>query len=201
MNRRFVLLLPLLIACCGDNERPVPARAHFPPLRYSYLPPINLNVQRVEMDEGFFPSTASGEIVAQSPVDPVDTLFAMARDRLKPMATSGTARFGIRTVSIVRRGNAISGELAVRLDVRDAEGTNSGYAEARATAEHTGPVPDQRSVIYDMMKSMMDQMNVELEFQIRNKLRSWVAEPPAATPPARQPVEPNLPPPPPAPPM
>jgi hypothetical protein len=36
-----------------------------------------------------------------------------------------------------------------------------------------------------MMKSMMDNMNVELEYQLRNKLKSWLVDAPAeATPPA-----------------
>jgi hypothetical protein len=75
--------------------------------------------------------------------------------------------------------------LAVRVDVRDDDGTNTGFAEARVSAKHTGPVADQRAVLYDMMKSMMDNMNVELEYQLRNKLKSWLVDAPAeATPPA-----------------
>jgi len=48
---------------------------------------------------------------------------------------------------------------------------------------------------------MMDDMNVELEYQLRNKLRSWIVDPPAEPPPTAQPVNPSmklpLPPPPP----
>ena len=90
LNRRAALLLPLLLASCGDDDDPTPtARRDFPPLRYGYLPPIKLNVQRLEMAEGFVPPSGDEEMIGFSPVDPVDTLNAMARDRLKPVAQSG----------------------------------------------------------------------------------------------------------------
>ena len=41
--RRFVLLLPLALAMCGEEEEPV-----FAPLRYNYLPPIPLNVASID---------------------------------------------------------------------------------------------------------------------------------------------------------
>jgi len=183
LNRRTAVMLPILLAACGDDERPVPKRGGFPPLRYGYLPPINLNVKRVEMAEGFTsPPVGNGEVIGLSPVDPVETLFAMARDRLKPVSNGGTAKFGILTASITRRRDMLNGTLAVRLDVRDGDDTNSGYAEARVTADRNGPVSDQREIIYEMLKSMMEQMNVELEFQIRKNLRSWIVEPPAGVP-------------------
>ena len=68
----------------------------------------------------------------------------------------------------------MNGTLAVRLDVHNGDDTNSGFAEARVTATHSGPIADQRAVVYDMLKSMMSDMNVELEYQLRNKLKAWV---------------------------
>jgi hypothetical protein len=206
LARRAVLFLPFVLASCGDDDEP-PVRAvrrDFPPLRYGYLPPISLNVQRVEMAEEFIPPSGGDEISGSSPVSFADTLYAMARDRLKPVAPTGTATFRILTASVTRHRDTLNGVLAVRLDVSDADGGNSGFAEARVNANHSGPVADQRAAVYDMLKSMMDDMNVELEYQLRNKLRAWVIDAPAATPPVPTPapVDPsvNLPPPPPAPP-
>jgi len=208
VSRRAALLLPLILAACGDDdEAPAPVvRRDFPPLRYGYLPPINLNVQRVETADGFVPGSGDNDLIGASPVEPVATLFAMARDRLKPVASSGTATFRVLNASIVRHRDALDGELAVRVDVRDDDGTNTGFAEARVSAKHTGPVADQRAVLYDMMKSMMDNMNVELEYQLRNKLKSWVVDTPAdaaspATPPPTAPAPPPTMPLPPAPPL
>jgi hypothetical protein len=196
LTRRAALLLPLLAAACGDDQPPARVRTDFPPLRYSYLPPINLNVQRVVMAGDFAPATGDGEV--GDPSMP-ETLNAMARDRLKPVGTGGVATFRILTASIKSHRDTLDGLLAVRVDVQDADGGNTGFAEARATATHSGPISDLRATTYDMLKTMMDGMNVELEYQLRNKLRAWIVEP-AAEPVA--PVDPSvkLPSPPPAPP-
>lgn len=198
LTRRAALLPLLWLASCGGDKGP-PPRTNFPPLRYGYLPPISLNVQRVEMAEGFVPPSGSGEVSDTSPVNLAETLFAMARDRLKPVAMTGTATFRILTASITRKSDKLDGVLAVRLDVKDADGGNSGFAEARVTATHSGTISDQRGSVYDLLKGTMDDMNVELEFQLRSKLRAWIVEPPD---PAPQPVNPGvkLPPPPPTPP-
>lgn len=206
LTRRTALSLPLLLAACGgDDEAPAPAlRRDFPPLRYGYLPPITLNVQRVEMAEGFIPPSGDDEVSGISPVNLADSLFAMARDRLKPVAMTGTATFRILTASVTRHRDTLNGVLEVRLDVSDADGGNSGFAIARVSATHSGPGADQRGAVYDMLKSMMDDMNVELEYQIRNKLRPWVVDTPTEAPatpaPAPAPDEPSSPLPPPIPP-
>jgi hypothetical protein len=180
LARRTALLLPLLLAACGGEEE-VPAPeigGNFPPLRYGYLPPIKLNVQRLETARGFVLPTGEDEIIGLSPVDPVETLYAMARDRLQPVAQSGTATFRVITASVTRRRDTLTGVLAVRLDVRD--GDNSGFVVARVTANHSGNLASQRAAVYELLKTMMFQMNVELEYQLRNKLRSWVMNTQAA---------------------
>jgi hypothetical protein len=184
LTRRAALLSPLLLASCGDDDPPPrQSRRDFPPLRYGYLPPINLNVQRVEMAEGFMPPAGNGEISDTSPVNFAETLFAMARDRLRPVGTAGgTATFSIQAASIVRRGNTMNGTLAIRLDVRSEDGAATGYAEAHVIANRTGSIDDQPALVYDMLKSMMKDMNVEMEFQIRNQLRVWLVDPTSAPP-------------------
>jgi hypothetical protein len=196
LARRTALLLPLLIAGCGDDTPSTPVRANFPPLRYAYLPPISLYVQRVEITGDFVPPAGDDQV--GDPSFMADTLYAMARDRLKPVAAGGTATFRILNASITRHGDTLDGLLVVRVDVHDADNINTGFAEARVTATHSGPIQDMHSATYDMFKWMMDDMNVELEYQLRNKLKTWISEP-ATVPP--QPVNPTTPlPPPPVPP-
>lgn len=191
VTRRGALFLPLLLAACGDDA-PVPETRHdFAPLRYGYLPPIELNVARVRMASDFVPPSGGGELIGASPVDPVETLTAMAHDRLKPVGANGTATFRVLTASIVRRGDTLNGVLAVRLDVRNDEDTSSGFIEARSNATHGGAISDQRAVLYDMMQTMMEKMNVEFEYQIRNRLTAWVAAPANAAPAPSRPVDPS----------
>ena len=187
--RRAVLLMPLLLAACGDDEEaPVPETGgDFPPLRYGYLPPIKLGVQRVETARDFVLPTGEDEMIGLSPVSPIDTLYAMARDRLQPVAQSGTATFRVVTASITRQHDTLNGVLAVRLDVRD--GDDNGYVVARVTASHSSKNASRRAAVYDLLKSMMFQMNVELEYQVRNKLKAWVVntQPAPASAPQAQP--------------
>jgi hypothetical protein len=199
LTRRSALVLPFLLAACGGDDEPGRQKGRdFPPLRYGYLPPLRLNVRRIDMADGFVPPSGDDEIGGASPASPGETLFAMARDRLKPVGANGQGVFQLQTASITRRRDALNGVLAVRLDVRNDDGGETGYAEARVTASRNGSIGDRRAAAYDILKSMMDDMNVELEFQIRRQLRSWLLDTPPE-PKAAEPVE-KLPLPPPPPP-
>lgn len=201
LSRRAAMAVMLsLTSCAGDDDRDArrPATRDLPPLRYGYLPPIPLNVRRLEVDAGFAPPEGEAEIGGASPSRPAETLFAMAGDRLKPAGDAGLALFQVDTASIARRGDTLSGVLAVRLTVK--KGDDSGFAEARVVASRTGPIGTPRAAAYDMLKSMMDDMNVELEFQIRDKLRGWIVEAgPSASRPATSGLALPMPPPPPPP--
>ena len=181
-HRRAALLLPLLLfACAPEREASAPApRGGFAPLRYDYLPPVRLNVERLRLDEAFAPPSGPGEVGPLAPVGVAGTLFLMARDRLKAVGVGGAATFSIQTASITRAGNALNGILAVRLDVRDSDNVNRGFVEARVTGTRGMGGQDTRAALYDLLKSMMDDMNVELEYQIRRELRDWLADAPAA---------------------
>ena len=197
LARRALLLMPLLLAGCGgDEETPVAeAGGDFPPLRYGYLPPIKLGVQRLETARGFVLPTGEDEMIGLSPVSPLETLYAMARDRLQPVAQSGTATFHVVTASITKQHDTLNGVLAVRLDVRD--GDSNGYVVARVTATRSAKNASRRAAVYDLLKSMMSQMNVELEYQIRNKLKAWVVNTqpgPAVAPQAQPSLPPAVPP-------
>ncbi len=180
-SRRAILTLPLLISACGGDEPAAPPRRDFPRLSFSYLPPIPLNIQRLEVAEDFVRPTGDGELADGFAME---AILGMARDRLKPMGTGGMGRFRILAASIALRRDTLTGVLAVRLDVRNDDDTNNGVAEARVTSTKTGSIGDRRGAAYDMLKSLMDDLNVELEYQIRSKLRTWIHEPasPGATP-------------------
>ena len=178
LPRRTALLLPWAAAACGGDT---PARA-MPPLRYDYLAPLRLNVATVDLGETPPPSP----IEAQSPAPLNATLRQMALDRLAAGGTSGRAVFTIDTAQVVRSSNHLDGLAAVRLELFTDDGARAGFAEARVTrSSATGG--NLREALYDLTRLMMDDMNVELEFQVRRSLRNWLQDPTAAPPPA--PVE------------
>lgn len=178
LPRRTALLLPWVVAACGGNA---PARA-MPPLRYDYLPPLRLNVATVDVGNAPPPSP----VEAQSPAPLGATLRQMALDRLAAGGISGRAVFTIDAAGVDRSSDHLDASMAARLEIFTDDGARAGFAEARVTRSSiTGG--NLRETLYDLTRLMMDDMNVELEFQIRRSLRDWLQDPTAAPPPA--PVE------------
>ncbi len=182
LTRRGALLLPLLLAACGGNEP-----QYFPPLRYDYLPPIRLNVASIEIEQHFVPSGVAPDVTQFDPVHPADALRTMAQDRLKAFGSVGHAAFIIQDASLVRHGDTINGTMDVVLNVYPSTtGPRAGFAEARVMRQHTGHIDDLRATLYDMTKEMMKAMNVEFEYQIRNRLHDWLVSDKATLPPVQQ---------------
>jgi hypothetical protein len=169
LSRRSSLLLPLALAACGG---PPP---DYPPLRYNYLPPIRLNVASVEVRQDYVPSGVAPDLSSLDPVQPVDALRQMAADRLQPFGPAGRAVFVIQNASVLRDGDTITGTFAVRLDIYTSANNRVGYAEARVAHSHSGHVDDIHQLLYDMTKQLMDEMNVQFEYQVVHSLRDWVA--------------------------
>jgi hypothetical protein len=169
LSRRSSLLLPLALAACGG------APPDYPPLRYNYLPPIRLNVASISVRQDYVPSGVAPDLSPLDPVQPVDALRQMAQDRLKPFGAAGQAVFVIQNASVLRDGDTITGTFAVRLDIYTSANTRVGYAEARVAHSHSGHVDDIHQLLYDMTKQLMDEMNVQFEYQVVHSLRDWVA--------------------------
>jgi hypothetical protein len=161
-----------LLAACGGPSRP----RTFAPLSWDYLPPIKLNVASIEIDDSWM-SRDGREVGFLAPMSPKQALRRMAEDRLVAGGTSGRAKFVIEAASIVRSDDTYVGNFAVELSVGTANGTRSGYAEARVY--RTQPVDDDspegvRAELYDLVKRMMTDMNVEFEYQVRKSLRDYL---------------------------
>ena len=176
LSRRSALLMPLIAAACAGQP---PVRQSFPPLRYDYLTKLRLNVANIE----FAPPPEPGPLDALNPVPPAEALLQMARDRLAPGGSLGRAVFTVDQALISRLPNGLEGALAVHLDVLTSQATRAGFAEARVSRRAVGIGSDLRSALYDITRQMMEDMNVEFEFQVRRSLRDWLQEPTTAPPP------------------
>lgn len=188
-HRRLLLLAPLALAACGGGDEPPPAKkpASRPPLRYGYLPPIRLNAAKLETSDES--GASGGEDSVAPPIDLTDTLFRLARDRLKPVAKTGVARFQVQTASLTRDKDTLRGTISVRLDIREETSGDAAYAEARVTGSAPIGAAGEQDAAYDLVKSLMDDLNVELEYQIRKELRAWVVAPVADTPAQAKPAK------------
>jgi hypothetical protein len=181
LSRRSSLLLAVALAACGGPPPP-----DYPTLRYDYLPPIRLNVASIEVQQDFVPSGVAPDVSPLDPAQPADALRQMAADRLKPFGPAGRAVFVIENASMIQDGDTITGTFAVRLDIYTSANNRVGYAEARVSHTHSGNIDDIHRVLYDMTKQLMDDMNVQLEYQVIHSLRDWVISGTAAPTPVQQ---------------
>ena len=174
--RRMLLLLPLVATGCGDGE---PLRTSFAPPSYSFLIPLQLNVASIE--EAAPPPP--GPLDDINPAPPAQALLQMARDRLVAGGSLGRAVFTVDDATITRTNGGLNGTMAVHLDVLTSEGTRAGFAEARVSRRSDGIGSDLRGALYDMTTQMMQDMNVEFEFQVRQSLREYLQVATTAPPP------------------
>jgi hypothetical protein len=171
--RCVLLALPLALAACGGEEATPPV--NYPPLRYDYLPKLRLNVARIAIDDSWAPRGEARHVEFLAPEQPRDALRQMAQDRLFPAGAHGVASFVIEDASIVRGPGQLDGSLRVRLDIIDDSGTLLGSAEARV--RQVRPLDDDspavmRDVLYRFVRSMMEEMNVNFEFELRKALKT-----------------------------
>ena len=174
LSRRMILALPLALgACAGGGARPVA----YPPLDYSYLPPLRLNVAHIAIEQRFMASGQPPSVNQYDPVSPTAALRRMAEERLKPYGTAGKAVFVIDDASLVQNGQTITGTFAVRLEIYTSADTRAGFAEASVSQQRVGEVHDLAGTLYRLTRKLMDRMNVELEYQIRRSLGEWLVTP------------------------
>lgn len=178
LSRRLMLLLPLAAAACGGDE---PVR-DLVPLRFDFLTKLRLNVASVDVGDAPPPSP----VEAQSPEPVGQAVRQMAVDRLAAGGSSGRAVFVVDQARVVRVGGRLEGLLAVHLDVLTTDGSRAGFTEARVSRAVTTR-GDVRAALYDLTRQMLDDMNVEFEYQLRRSLRDWLQDPTTA--PAPAPVE------------
>ena len=175
LTRRSALLLPMLLAACGDDT----VRRDFPPLRYDFLTRLELNVADIAYGELPQPGPLDGT----DPTPPGPALLQLLQDRLIAAGSSGRARVTVGEARITRDGDDLDGAMSVRVDIITADGSPAAFAEARVARHATGIGRDLRGALYDFTKQMLDDMNVELEFQLRRSLKDYLQTTSTAPPP------------------
>ncbi|MDR3520365.1 MAG: hypothetical protein P4L54_01990 [Acidocella sp.] len=177
--KRLRFLAPIAVlalsACGGDSTPP----ATYTPLNYSYLPPIMLKVVTVNIQNNYVPDAGAQALLAQDPETPADAMLAVARQRLVANGTPGTATFTVENASIEPENGNLVGTLTVRLDVVSPDGRAKGYTEASVNHSETAPDSNDQAkmqaVLYDITTQLMNEMNVELQYQMQHNLGSWIA--------------------------
>ena len=164
------MLAAPMLAGCADDAPP----ASYPPPSYDYLTPLRLNVGRIEIDDSWAPRGAARRVEHLAPVTPREALRRMAEDRVLAGGTAGRAVFVIEDAGIIRGPRNYEAALSVRLDMADDAGNRLGQATARVVQVRPVRGESERAVrddLYAFVRELMNEMNVEFEFQMRRAMR------------------------------
>lgn len=178
------LSLFLLVPLAGCDMPP--RRESFADLTFQHLPPIRLDVARIEVVEAYRRSADPNRIENDFPTHPGVGAARWGRDRLQAAGADGLARYTVLEASVVAtklpRTTGLVGAftqdqsdrydalLQVRLEVNNRAGAQSGVitAEARDTATATEDMTlNQREQLwFAMTQRLLDTLNAEIEKQI-----------------------------------
>jgi hypothetical protein len=152
----------------------------FAPLDYSYLPPLVLKVASLNVVNNYVPSPSQATLIGEDPVSPITTLENMLNRRLVASGAPGTATIAIQTASIDQVNGNLTGTMTVDVSVSSPDGRSTGYAEATVSASQTAPdsdasLNDTQAALYGLTKRLMEDMNVQLQYQLQHNLSSWIS--------------------------
>jgi hypothetical protein len=152
----------------------------FPPLTYSYLPPLVLKVASLSVVDDYVPSPDTVALLAQDPAPPAETLLAMLRHRVVASGAPGTGTVTIQNASVHQVDSTLTGAMTVDVSVESPDGRSTGYAEATVSASRTAPDGDEgpdalQAALYDLTKQLMEDMNVQLQYQMQHNLSGWLS--------------------------
>ncbi|MCH8182308.1 MAG: hypothetical protein IIB66_04310 [Proteobacteria bacterium] len=180
----------LVLAACQAPVLPPP----IPELTYGHLEPINLDVGRIEIVEQYVPPLKAPNVEHTFPTPPATAMRQWAKDRLRAVGEIRTARLVIKNASAIETKLKITGGLRgaftkdqserydvtldVVLEVRGEDGVAVAFANAVVTRSKTvteGLSLDERArVFHEMTQSLMDEVNSELEKNIRQFLVQYL---------------------------
>jgi hypothetical protein len=202
-RRTMLFALPLAATACASGTPET-----LPPLvsGYRHLTPIRLNVAEVEVVP---PAATALRIDLPAPLRPDTEMVRMAEERLVAMGTKAQARFMVQAAEFRREqmvgpgglvgmfsgdpGERLAVRLEGRLEILEEGGRRAAFVESQARRQRTLPdgtsAADRRRAAEEIVRQAMDDLNVELEFQVRRNLREWLEPAGSAAAPAAGGIE------------
>lgn len=186
------LLLGGALAACASP----PPRPRFPELTYGHLGLFTLDVERVDIVSEYKTNFGAPNVEHMFPTSPETTLRRWAQDRLAATGKPGRyARFviqdakvteaelprtpGVRGAFTTDQTQRYDGALSAQLEIREERGNfRAGTASAWASRSRTVPegitINDREKVWFDLLEAMMNDLNAEMDRQIRANLAQFV---------------------------
>jgi len=189
--KRSKWLLPCLLLLVAACETQVEGR-NFAQISFAHLPPIKLNVAKIDVKEPTVEAPGNGNIEHELPVSLRGAALRWARERLQAVGQTGSAVVvieqadfreerlkkttgvkGIFTTDQVERYQAV---LAISVSISEPNGS----AKARAKGSRSQTVPedaslaDREKVWFSMTEKLVKAVDAEMEKRIRQNLQHYV---------------------------
>ncbi len=181
----FVLVCVAGLAGCDSSPPPPP---QFPELTFTHLPPIRLDVARIDVVRQYVLPGTKPNVEQLFPVLPAAVAERWAHDRLRAVGGNGIARVTIKQASVVevplRRTTGIvgmfttdqawryDGVLDVSVAIVDRSDGRRAEVSARAMRSRTAPedisLNDRERLWFKLTEDLIDDVNASLTRQIQD---------------------------------
>jgi len=188
---RFVLLS--MIFTLAGCETPIPRR-DFPEMTFTHLPPISLDVARIDVVQLFDPPLKPPHVEHEMPLQPHMAVSRWVSDRLKPTGSGGQAKVTIRDASVIEerlksvggirgaftteQSERYVGKIEVEIEAVGGKGLRAASAVARTQRSRTiaedATLRQRESFWFEMTERMMRDFDRTFEAQIRQHLTAFL---------------------------
>ncbi|MEE2662307.1 MAG: hypothetical protein VYB39_04705 [Pseudomonadota bacterium] len=193
INKKLTVLFLLLLSISGACVGPV-QQSNFPDISFAHLPPIGLNVARIEVENLYVMPATKPHMEHKLPISLAATASNWGRDRLKAVGKSGVVRVVIRRASFIevslKRSPGLKGVFTrdqsqrydavidILIELRDASGkvrvtAESVASRSRSVSEDVS-LAETEKIWFQMVEEVMFDLNKSLVRQINKHMRAWL---------------------------
>ncbi|MGB0681114.1 MAG: hypothetical protein ACPGOV_00305 [Magnetovibrionaceae bacterium] len=187
-----VIVLPI-VALLGACETSPPVATQ-PSLSFAHLGTIPLNVARIETTNRYAPPLAAPNVEHLFQTEPAVALQTWARERLKPVGSSGVARFVVMDASVVeerlKTTEGLKGAFTVDqserylakaeavLEILDDAGNSLRFASASASQSSTiaedATLNERETLWFDLTEGLVANFDKTLVGQMQRHLGEFM---------------------------
>lgn len=186
----LICLTLFLGACSPSSQLPEPIG-----LAYLTNKPLRLNVARVEVIKKYQSSSTPPHVENDLPMPPVAMIQQWVQDRLLPMGKTGYAVVTIEDASVIEaslpgtkgfkgmftvdQSERYDAKMSVKIEIFDDAGNAKGFAYARAQGSRTVgenlTLGQRRKVWIVMMEKIMNNLDEELDRNVKSYLSQYIS--------------------------
>ena len=186
-----LFILPVMALGLAACETPVSIQK-LPELTYGHLPPLKLNVAKIEVVAQYQSPLREPNVEHLFPTPPLKALRRWASDRLRAVGRSGKARLFITDASAIKtslrkktgvvatftKQQSDRYDLTVDTVLEVSDGHRGGRVSARVTRFTTLrediTLNERDRAWFDMTEALVKDFDAEIEKNIRQVLADWV---------------------------